>query len=108
MAVVTVEGPLTQLGKKGYPSESRLMSERASHLEVWTNCLMFLVRNNHCSCSVSYYRYFDVKGLLFLCSGYERKFHCIYDNMQSGLVKIISFNVNVVLNPIKRSKILSN
>ena len=60
MAVKTAEGPITQLRKKGYPSESRMVSQRASHLEVWTNYMMFLVWHNHCSCSVSYYFYFDM------------------------------------------------
>lgn len=66
MAVKTAEGPLTQLGNKGYPSELRLVSERASQLEVWTKFKMFYVINIHCLSSGLCYCYFVEKVPLII------------------------------------------
>lgn len=65
---------------------------------------MFYVRNIHCLSSGLCYCYFVEKGPLIIYL--EGKSDYFTNRMQSGL-KIISFNVNGVLNPIKRSKILS-
>lgn len=78
MAVETAEGPLSQLGKKGYPSKPRLVSEKASRLEVWTKFIMFLVKNVQCFCSSLCYCYSNEKGLLITYIEGKRGYFLFY------------------------------
>lgn len=66
MAAETAEGPLTQSGKRGYPSKRRLVNEEASMLEVWTKFKLFLVKNVQGFSSGLCYCYFDEKGPLII------------------------------------------
>lgn len=69
MAAETAEGPLPQLGKKGYPSKLRPVSEKASRLEVWIKCKMFFVKNVQGFCSGLCYCYSNEKGPLVYIEG---------------------------------------
>lgn len=105
---IIVEGPLTQGGKRGFPSRTKGSSGGVSLLEVWSGAFMFQLRTEF-SVSVFYFLFFLFSFVVFLrgfaccCQGYV----VLPVITTTCKMKIISFNVNGILNVIKMSKIMS-
>lgn len=100
MAVIFIEGPLILLGYRGYPSVPKQAKDWTLRVEVEIDIAM-------CSDQIFY---FIVLFPFYVQSGdtcISGKEECLLHMIDEELVKIISLNVNGVLNPVKRSKILS-